>query len=154
MNQELTADQIVGLILWTKEPVTLHKYAAETAPVLETVAAGQSIGQVTSWVSANPLLGRKNLWWEFQYGDGTYFYVEHKKGRFDWDKLKAQLPAQVDPGFKIPDTAILAAVLFAGFQAFTATRQNERMLYGAGAAVAAAYLIVKKLKTVDFNPFN
>lgn len=88
MPSTITADQVIGKTLHARTRVDVKKLPFDNQPTLYTVAPGNAIGVVYSWV--NPTSGRKNLWWEIQQEDGSSVWVEHYPGRFDTTKLEQQ----------------------------------------------------------------
>lgn len=58
-----------------------------------TIKAGDTVGKVYSYITADPTRNRAHIWWMFYPGStygGEYYFAEHIPGAFDIDKLRAQ----------------------------------------------------------------
>lgn len=84
-NDIINADQVVGKTLIAKTAVPLKRYAQPSALVVYTVARGNVVGVVYSWVTTNGV-----LYWAFYDQNGTPYYAEHRPGRFSLDALQQQ----------------------------------------------------------------
>jgi hypothetical protein len=144
---QLTADQVVGKILWAKSAIEEHKLPDRKSEILGITQPGQSIGMVYSWVQ------RDNIWWMMEYSDGTYFYIEHLPGIFDWEKLLAQFDENPIPTKKISDVLVVSAILFGGYMVVTAKTSGQKYLWGGISAIASGYLLIEKVKNIKINLF-
>lgn len=118
------ASQIVGKTLFAAVPVALKRAANDSAPTIYTVAAGQAVGRVDSFV--NPGAGRATLYWQFIDTNGRPYYAAHVTGRFSLSALKEQgaltvkqeqaqqEQAQLTTGQRIEKTARLLIWVIAG----------------------------------------
>lgn len=87
MSQYSAAD-IVGKSLIAKTTVPLKRIPADNAPVIYTVAPGQGVGVVNSWI--DPGTNNKRLYWAFKDNTGKSFYAEHLEGRYSIGALTNQ----------------------------------------------------------------
>ena len=151
----LDASLVVGKKLYAAKELKGRTYASNGAPVVVTFQPGQLVGTVFSWVE--PTAG--NVWWSFV--TPMDFYLPHKKGNFNWEKLKEQLdPDQVPPEDSLnisPELACgvgLAALLLQS-EAKNETQRIGLKLAGlAGIGYSIFKMVSRKLGEVDFNPFD
>lgn len=87
MSQYSAAD-IVGKSLIAKTTVPLKRIPSDNAPVIYTVAPGQGVGVVHSWIDPSP--NNKRLYWAFKDNTGKSYYAEHLEGRFSIGALTNQ----------------------------------------------------------------
>lgn len=83
-----SADAIIGKTLIAAKPVQIKRIPMDNATVVFTVATGQPVGVVTSFV--NPAEGRSRLYWQFRDKDGRYYYSEHVQGLYSLSALSDQ----------------------------------------------------------------
>lgn len=88
MSTIYSASQIVGKTLIANTAIQVKRVAADSSPVVRTIAKGQSVGLVYSYLPANTT--RKSLYWMFYDSYNTPYYVEHKTGIFSIKGLTAQ----------------------------------------------------------------
>lgn len=81
------ADQVIGKTLMAKKNIALKNLPQDAAPTVATVAPGQPVGSVYSYV--NPAPGRTNLYWQIT-SSGKAYWVKHEIGAFDVSNLKVQ----------------------------------------------------------------
>lgn len=90
-----SAGDIVDKTLFTLRDLPYYDSvpsAYNTPKVLGVIDAGTPVGQVYSWIDADPGQNRAALWWQF-YPSGfsnRFFYMPHNKGDFDMEALQAQ----------------------------------------------------------------
>lgn len=82
------ASDIIDKTLIAKRAVNLYRLPEDGAPVIYTVAPGQTVGKVFTYLTAGP--NRKNLYWQFYDANGKPYYAEHKTGYFDIKALSEQ----------------------------------------------------------------
>lgn len=82
------AADIIGKTLQAVQSVLLKRIPSDTAPVIYTVAPGQSVGVVYSYIA--PGSNNKRLYWMFKDANGKTYYAEHSEGRFSISALKDQ----------------------------------------------------------------
>lgn len=84
-----SAADIVGKTLIAKETVPVYSLpnAAVASNLIGSIAPGESVGVVYSWIGGNE---GKPLYWQFESTAGGFYYVMHKAGRFDVRALKDQ----------------------------------------------------------------
>jgi len=150
----LDASLVVGKKLYAAKTIEGRTYASNKAPVVVTFQPGQLVGTVYSWVE--PTAG--NVWWSFV--TPMDFYVPHKKGAFNWEKLKEQLnPDQVPPDEELISPEVAGAVGVAALL-LQSEAKNEIQRIGlklaglAGIGYGIFKLVSRKLGEVDFNPFD
>lgn len=85
---EYTADQIVGKSLVARERVNIYRSTSDTASPVYTVAAGNSVGTVVSYLL--PTGNRMNFFWVFRDSSGREYYTIHQPGRYDIKTLQEQ----------------------------------------------------------------
>jgi hypothetical protein len=83
-----SADALIGKTLIAAKPVPIKRLPMDSAPVVFTVAVGQPVGIVSSYV--NPTEGRSRLYWMFRDKDGRYYYSEHVQGLYSLSALTDQ----------------------------------------------------------------
>lgn len=83
-----SAATIIGKTLIAAKPVAIKRLATDAAPVVFTVAVGQPVGVVDSYL--NPKEGRSRLYWSFRDNSGRYYYAEHIPGNYSLSALKDQ----------------------------------------------------------------
>ena len=82
------ASDIIDKTLIAKRAVNLYRLPEDGAPVIYTVAPGQTVGKVFTYLTAG--LNRQNLYWGFYDANGKPYYAEHKTGYFDIKALSEQ----------------------------------------------------------------
>lgn len=82
------ASDIIDKTLIAKRAVNLYRLPEDGAPVIYTVAPGQTVGKVFTYLTAGP--NRLNLYWGFYDANGKPYYAEHKTGYFDIKALSEQ----------------------------------------------------------------
>lgn len=85
---EYTADQIIGKSLVAREPVRIYRTPSDQAAAVYTVAAGNAVGTVVSYLM--PTATRNNFFWVFQDSSGREYYTIHQPGRYDIKSLQEQ----------------------------------------------------------------
>jgi len=88
MAQVFSADSIIGKTLIAAKPVSITRFASDTAPVVFTVSPGQPVGVVDSYLK--PGTGRSRLWWQFRDNTGRFYYSEQVTGNYSLTALKDQ----------------------------------------------------------------
>jgi len=83
-----SADQIINKTLIAKQPVQIKRLPLDSAPAVYTVAVGQPVGSVYSYLEPGP--GQSLLYWMFYDSNNRPFYAEHKEGRFSIQSLTDQ----------------------------------------------------------------
>jgi hypothetical protein len=83
-----SADALIGKTLIAAKPVPIKRVPLDNAAVVFTVATGQPVGVVSSFV--NPTVGRSRLYWMFRDKDGRYYYSEHVQGLYSLSALTDQ----------------------------------------------------------------
>lgn len=79
---DLIATDYIGVTLIAKTKVKAKTFASTTAPDFDTFFSGDIVGRIFSYVLKNA-----TVWWMFQNANGTYYYVEHETGVFEWSEL-------------------------------------------------------------------
>jgi hypothetical protein len=82
------AADIIGKTLVAKTQVPLLRLPNDDAPTVYTVAPGQSLGVVQSFLL--PGTNRTNLYWQFKDQNNNFYYSEHKQGIYDVKELANQ----------------------------------------------------------------
>lgn len=82
------AQDIPGHSLVANYTVGLKRLPLDSAATFYSVNAGQSVGNVFSYLIPGP--GRTNLYWMFNDNNGQPYYAEHVPGRFSIAALTAQ----------------------------------------------------------------
>lgn len=82
-----SADQIIGKNLVAKRSVALKRLPQASAATIYTVAPGNNVGTVYSYVG-----GREGqpLWWQFLDAKGRYYYALHDSAAFSLDVIRDQ----------------------------------------------------------------
>lgn len=71
-------DSLIGKSITSSKPVKVYRTASDTAKPYRTIAAGQSVGILYSWL--NPKEGRKKLWLMFYDSDKKPYYLPSGPG--------------------------------------------------------------------------
>lgn len=82
------ASDIIDKTLIAKKAVNLYRLPEDGAPVIYTVAPGQTVGKVFTYLTAGP--NRSNLFWGFYDANNKPYYAEHQTGYFDIKALSEQ----------------------------------------------------------------
>lgn len=82
------ASDIIDKTLIAKRAVNLYRLPEDGAPIVYTVAPGQTVGKVFTYLT--PGLNRNNLYWGFYDANGKPYYAEHQTGYFDIKALSEQ----------------------------------------------------------------
>jgi hypothetical protein len=69
-------------------PVYLH--ANDSASPSYSIASGQPIGVLYSWLTADPAYNRSELWFMFEDSGGTPYYTKWGPGMYNFNALEAQ----------------------------------------------------------------
>lgn len=119
-----SADQVVDKELFARRTVVVRTLPNDGARVLRTVAPGERVGRVFSFVGGT---GGRPLWWQL-YDNGTLAFVQHDPGAFDRVALTDQgaltvaderkkreeenslLPGISLPGNPLPALGVVAAL--------------------------------------------
>lgn len=83
-----SAEQIIDKTLIAARPVQIKRTAADSSPAVYTVATGQPVGKVYSYLSPGP--DRTALYWMFYDANQRPYYVKHEQGAFSLSALKDQ----------------------------------------------------------------
>jgi hypothetical protein len=87
---EFLASDIVGYTLFAQEAVELKTIPRDSAPAIETVFPGATVGVVTGWVDQDLAQDRASLYWMLDDGAGGTLWAKHEKGLYDLEALKEQ----------------------------------------------------------------
>lgn len=87
LGSTFSADQVIGKTLVAKRPIPVKSGSFDNSPVVVTIPAGQSIGNVITWLS--PGTNRSVLNWAVNV-NGQTRYVAHGEGLFDVRALEVQ----------------------------------------------------------------
>lgn len=150
-NFTLTADQVVGKYLRARKDYKEYR-DYPNSPDFREVPAGQIVGIVDSWVQRGP-----DVWWQFKYTDGGYYYVKHEKNLFDESYLVSQFPngeLPPQPSIEIPTWATFGAAAFALYQATQPENTKYKILWQLAGFGGLAYGAAQIIGKVDFNPFD
>lgn len=94
-DQTFSIDQLIDKNLQALSNVPIYNRANDSASPVTTIAAGNSVGTLYSWLDANPLEGRNETWFMFaaspdqmSFADyGGFYYVPLHSGYFDVQNL-------------------------------------------------------------------
>lgn len=89
IGELIDASQLKDKTLIAKKLVKVYRSAADNAIPFGTVAAGDPVGVVFSWVDPN-YTSRSTLYWMFYDAQNGAYYVPHEAGAFDVTSLKEQ----------------------------------------------------------------
>lgn len=82
------AGNVIGKTLIAKKNIPLVRQPADDAQVIYTVAPGQSVGNVDTFLLPNE--SRNSLYWSFKDANGRNYYAKHAVGNFDVKELQQQ----------------------------------------------------------------
>lgn len=156
---QLTAADIVGKKLRAISDLPVQAIPGAGEAVWTLLPTGSEF-TVQTWVERDG-----QVWWGFflpgpNAGSGTerYYYVEHRSGYFDKDFINDQLAAEQPPAIPsaggLPGWAVLAGVLYGGFNAASSKSIAGRYLWGLGTAGLVGWYGWKLLSNIDINPFD
>ena len=75
------ADEVLGSILYAKETVPVKDLPEDVATIITTIYPGELVGTIDTYYA--PKQGRASVYWGvINEETGSYYYVEHKQGRF------------------------------------------------------------------------
>ena len=82
-------EAVVGKTLIAKKTINLVRLPDDSAPAIFTVAAGNPVGVVDSYIL--PRAGRnKNLYWKFLDEGNRAYYAKHEVGAYNITDLQSQ----------------------------------------------------------------
>jgi hypothetical protein len=84
------AGDVIGKTLIANKTISIYDYPGDSSTPVSTVAAGQPVGVVYSYLDADATEDRKELWWIFMDGFGNYSYTPHAEGNFNISSLVQQ----------------------------------------------------------------
>jgi hypothetical protein len=76
---EFLSSDYIGVTLIAKTSVKAKTYTAENAPDFDSFLNGDIVGKIYSWVLKNA-----SIWWMFQNANGSFYFVKHETGYFEW----------------------------------------------------------------------
>lgn len=137
---QYSASQIIDKTLIAARPVQIKRTATDSAPAVYTVATGNPVGKVFSYIS--PGTGRNSLYWAFNDQYGRPYYAKHETGAFSLTALKDQGAITVKEETALEQSASETTADF--FKKYAKTA----LWVIAGVMVARAVLpeLVKKIK--------
>lgn len=82
-----SADQIINHTLIAKAKVITYDLPYDVSNVVAIYQPGETVGIVSSYLQANPAIGRSQFWWQLVDTWGNNTYVPHFAGEFDVQAL-------------------------------------------------------------------
>lgn len=107
MDATFSAADIVDKTLTARTAVKVYYDATDKAVAFGSVAAGEPVGVVYSWLDPAPSQGRSGLWWMFRNSTGVFYYAPHASSNFDISELKKQGVITIAEKVKDADLAAL-----------------------------------------------
>ena len=94
MSDTINAGDVIGKTLIGRTRISVFRDASNSAVSFATVAAGQPVGVVDSYLM--PGENRAVMWWMFKDPSNQFYYTPHKVNYFDVSDLKKQGVLTVD----------------------------------------------------------
>lgn len=85
-----SVDQVRGKTLIANQSIPVYHIPEDSAQPVGSIAAGQPVGVVYSWLDADPSKDRIELWWVFDDGSGNFYYTKHGVGLYNISSLIQQ----------------------------------------------------------------
>jgi lambda repressor-like predicted transcriptional regulator len=85
---QFSAASIIGKTLTAKQPISIKRAASDSAATVYTVAPGQSVGVVYSYLLPAP--GRNTLYWQFLDNTGRAYYAAHSPTAYSLTAIQQQ----------------------------------------------------------------
>ncbi len=141
MAKIYSAADIIGNNLVAKNPVKIYRRASDNAAPVYTVAVGNSVGIVYSYLQPNA--NRKGLWWVFLDQNKKQYYTPHSESNFDLNSLNSQGIETIDDQTRRAKEA--AEIAAKGKFVYYFERYGKVALWAAVGLFIAGKIIDKKL---------